>query len=103
MTPEQLFEHRLAALLGLTLGELDALPARELERWALYWSEEPWGAYRDNLHAAMIVSELLKPHLQKDAKLSITDFMFEHEDDRKARAKRRFMASLIESTKKKSR
>ena len=87
------------------MGELDALPARELERWAQYWSEEPWGAYRDNLHAALIASELWKVNLdpKERAKVSAANFMFEHEDDLKERAKRRFVAELIQSTRKKSR
>jgi hypothetical protein len=94
LTPEQLFEHRLASLLGRSLSEIDELPVQELERWAKYWSEEPWGAYRDNLHAALIVSELLKPHLERGAKLSLLDFMFEHPEDRKKRSRAKLLTTL---------
>jgi hypothetical protein len=94
LTPEQLFEHRLAALLGRSLGELDELPAREIERWFMYWSEEPWGAVRDNMHAALIVSELLRPHLKEGTTVTIGDFMFRHKEDRDAIARGKLVANL---------
>jgi hypothetical protein len=96
LTPQEIFEHRLAALLGCSIGDLLELPARELDRWRLYWAEEPWGPYRDNMHAAMIVTELLKPHLKRGSPSpSIRDYLFEHPDDatnrRRAAAYRQFM------------
>jgi hypothetical protein len=94
LTPEQLFEHRLAALLGRSIGELDELPVRELERWSLYWIEEPWGPYRDNVHAALIVTELLRPHLKEGATLNMADFMLRHKEDRDAIARAKLVAYL---------
>jgi hypothetical protein len=77
------------------LGEVGALSHHELVRWRLYWSEEPWGAYRDNMHAAMIVSELLKPHYKQGATpLPMHRFMFEHQEDRKRQAAATFVARL---------
>jgi hypothetical protein len=70
------------------------LPAQELERWATYWSEEPWGPVRDNMHAALVVTELLRPHLKEGAKLNIADFMFRHKADRDAIARAKLVASL---------
>lgn len=104
MTPEELFEHRLASLLGLSLGALEELPQRELDRWARYWSEEPWGTYRDNMHAALIIRELLKPHLPENSKVPpLSDYMFEHEEDRKQRARQKLLAELTMVTRKRKR
>jgi hypothetical protein len=89
-----MFEHRLASLLGRSLGELDELPARELERWARYWSEEPWGPHRDNLHAALIITELLRPHLKEGASLNMDKFMLKPKADLDAAARAKFVAQL---------
>jgi hypothetical protein len=88
-----MFEHRLAALLGRSIGELLELPEREVVRWWKYWNEEPWGPYRDNWHAARICAAALAPHV-KDAKVDLTDFMFEHPEDTKDRKRRAFIAQL---------
>jgi hypothetical protein len=69
------------------------MPAREYLRWQRYWAEESWGPYRDNLHAAMIVSELLKPHLREGAKISMLDYMLKPSEERQADS----AASLIRS------
>lgn len=48
------------------LGWLDpdamkaAMPQRVYSGWQAYWNEEPWGAWRDNLHAAMLAREVAK-------------------------------------------
>lgn len=70
------------------------LPEREIDRWRLYWGEEPWGPYRDNMHAAMIVTELLKPNLKEGVVLPLSTYMFEHQEDRKERAVEKFMATI---------
>jgi hypothetical protein len=77
------------------LDAVGALTYRELERWQRYWIEEPWGPLRDNMHAAMIVSELLKPHYREGATpLPMTHFLFELDEDRSARAAAQFVAQL---------
>ena len=75
MSPEQLFEHRLASLLGMTIDQVLDLPERELMRWARYWSIEPWGPHRDNIHAAMLCVQVLRPYLPQNSKIGIDDFM----------------------------
>ena len=76
------------------MGELEELGARELDRWALYWIEEPWGPLRDNMHAALIVTELLRPHLKEGATLKMGQFLFRHQDDIDAEARMKFVAQL---------
>lgn len=39
-----------------------------------YWGEEPWGPYRDNLHAAIIAMQIIKAAYPK-AKPKFDDFM----------------------------
>ena len=64
------------------MGQVRLLSLNELNRWQRYWVEESWGAHRDNLHAALIVTELLKPHLGEGAKaLLVEDYMFKHPED----------------------
>ncbi|MBA3562898.1 MAG: hypothetical protein H0W33_02600 [Gammaproteobacteria bacterium] len=48
----------MGGLLGLTIGEVRDLGLTELTRWGRYWAEEPWGPWRDNLHAAIVSREL---------------------------------------------
>jgi hypothetical protein len=36
--------------------------AAEYDNWAAYYALEPWGAYRDNLHAGIIASVIAKAH-----------------------------------------
>ena len=36
--------------------------------WQALWNHEPWGAYRDNVHAALICSTLVNLHRKKGSK-----------------------------------
>ena len=77
-----MFEHRLAALLGLTLGQLGFLSAHEMDRWRRYWDEENWGPRRYNMHAAMMVTSLINVQRAEGVQpLFWEDFMFRHPDD----------------------
>jgi hypothetical protein len=47
----------LALALGMTVGELsERMGAGELVEWMAYYSIEPFGAERDNLHAGIVAS-----------------------------------------------
>lgn len=41
--------------------------ARELADWGAYWSVEPWGAERDNIHAGIVAAMVFNVHRGKDA------------------------------------
>jgi hypothetical protein len=70
-------------LLGRSIDEVLELPERELRSWKTYWRLEPWGPYRDNMHAAMTVQQLLRPHLKAGTKLpSMMEFMFIEQSER---------------------
>lgn len=59
------------AELRITIG------ARELDRWLLYYEEEPWGATRDNLHAAIVASVIANVNRdpKKGREFTPADFM----------------------------
>ncbi len=71
-----------------------AISAAELRRWRLYWEEEPWGAYRDNLHAAMIISQLLRPNVKDGVAPPLKNFLLMHPEDRKAEGAEDFILKL---------
>jgi hypothetical protein len=47
---------------------VDDLPAQDVDLLARYWLHEPWGPWRDNLHAAMIAREVFKSTLKPSAR-----------------------------------
>lgn len=69
MPHHEIMRHRIALGLGKFLYEIDAMPASEFVSWCRYYDNEPFGAERDNLHAALICTTLTK-------KTSLDDFMF---------------------------
>jgi hypothetical protein len=54
---------------------VDDLPAADLILLDRYWQAEPWGPWRDNLHAAIIAREVRRPYLRRGAKNPLDDFM----------------------------
>ena len=81
------------------------MSARELDDWARYYAQEPWGAVRDNMHAGLIAAEIRAPRIKRGKKLpTYKDFMFR--DAETARAERRAgtvkaLAALRASAKRK--
>lgn len=71
----------MALGLGLAPSEVEQLPARDIDLLWLYWMQEPWGPWRDNLHAAMLALEIVRPNLKKGATLGLDTFMLQHPDD----------------------
>lgn len=72
------------------MAELErGLSSTELVEWQGYWLLEPWGAIRDDLHAARIESLLFNVHRGKSQQAAKpADFMlrdkWQAEEDRKA-------------------
>lgn len=71
--------------MGKTVAELEAtLGAAELDDWYAYWGEEPWGAYRDNVHAGLIAAACLAPYQKPGSKVTYEDFMLKSAEKRRA-------------------
>lgn len=73
--------------------------AAELDAWLAYYGEEPWGASRDNAHAAMICAIIVNAANalsgNRSAKrVSSKDFMIVGAQEREER-QRRGMSALI--------
>lgn len=86
--------HRLALGLGMTIAELGArMGATELERWMEFWRVEPWGPYRDNIHAGLIAAAVLQPHVPR-GKRSPThaDFMLKDAQETRASAEKSLLS-----------
>jgi hypothetical protein len=60
------------------------MPARDYELMSRYWNEEPWGSWRDNIHAALIAAEVRRPNVKQGVKVQLDDFMLRHPEDREA-------------------
>lgn len=71
--------------------------------WQRYWEEEPWGPYRDNLHAALIAKEVRRPQLRKGATTKLDDFMISNPRARQADAARGLIEFLKMVSEKKAR
>lgn len=90
----------MALALGLIPSEVEQMPASDYSLLERYWLHEPWGAWRDNLHTAIIAAEVRRPHLKQGAKQSLDAFMLRHPDEiaEQQQAKRQQAArSLFES------
>jgi len=59
-------------------SQIDDIPARDFDLLQLYWAHEPWGPWRDNMHAAIISLNTLRPHLRPGKRVSVEDFMLKH-------------------------
>lgn len=53
------------------------MSARDFDLLARYWRAEPWGAWRDNMHAAIIAREVRRPNMKNQRKNLLSDFMIE--------------------------
>lgn len=71
--------------------------------WQRYWEDEPWGPYRDNLHAALIAKEVRRPQLRKGATTKLDDFMISNPLARQADAARGLIEFLKMVSEKKAR
>lgn len=66
------------------------MSARELDDWSRYWSAEPWGVLRENMHAGIVAAAVLQIHTKRGKKpLTFKDFLLKDaataRDDRKAK------------------
>lgn len=90
-----MFDYRLASHLGRTVAEMKAsMTQREYLGWQRYWSEEPWGSWRDNLHAAIIARSVMLPHLRDGKKVQLGEFFYRRPEERQREANRGLVTML---------
>lgn len=70
--------------------------ASEYEDWMLYYRVEPWGAYRDNLHAGIIASAVINSSMNKRRGTSVTanDFVLRTRSEEAANETAETLAQL---------
>lgn len=62
--------------MGRTIEEMKrSLTQREYLGWQLYWEAEPWGPWRDNMHAAIIAREIRRPQVKPGTRVDHETFM----------------------------
>jgi len=71
--PDELFRCRVSLALGIPPSEVPELSASDYDLLQRYWIEEPWGPYRDNLHAAIISREIRRGNFKGEHQLK--DFL----------------------------
>lgn len=85
----------MALAFGCTLAELDArLSADELSDWMAYYQLEPWGAWRDNWHAALLAKLIYDVNRGKHPAAKMKDFMYSDAEVKAHADARTFIARL---------
>lgn len=82
--------------LGRSVAELgQTVSAREMQDWAEYWTLEPWGAMRDNLHTGIMASLLFNANRgQGQEPRQPQDFMITDGESAKETKMQKFVANL---------
>lgn len=73
LTPDELFECRVGLAFGMLPSMVRQIGASEYDLLLRYWKQEPWGPWRDNLHAAILAREVRRSWAKGPHELS--DFM----------------------------
>lgn len=87
--------------MGRTVAELEAtLGSGELTEWLIYSAHEPFGAVRDNLHAAVIAQTIANFSGKIKTPKELMDFMIEPEDVKRDRETQRTLVMMDAMAKK---
>lgn len=82
----------------MTVGQLErTMGAQELDDWVAFYGVEPWGAYRDNLHAGIIASAIVNmaPNRKRGAKaVKPGDFVLRAAEEKRAQDTRKSLNYL---------
>lgn len=87
---------RLALALGKTVAEIETtMPARELTEWGRYYAAEPFGQFRDNLHAGIVAAAILNSNRQRNSPVvSPSDFLLVSREQSRRRELAKSVARL---------
>jgi len=75
------------------------MTARAYRKWELYWKAEPWGPFRDNLHAALIAREVRRPQMRKGARVELEPFLIREPGERQRDANKKLVGALMAMSK----
>lgn len=92
-----MFLCRLAVTFGRFPSELrEAGTSQDLTDLMAYWQIEPWGAWRDNWHAAQIAALLYNTYRAKKSEpMPLREFMYRDEETKRDDAKRSLAAKAL--------
>jgi hypothetical protein len=105
LTPDRRFLCRLSLAWGIPQSEIEqTVSARDLDEMREFYQLEPWGSWRDNVHAGIIASVLCNIHRSKDSDpFTYEDFLMMSQEEaqerteRKRRAKAGALFNLLKS------
>lgn len=83
---------------------MHTVSAREIHDWLQFYSVEPWGAVRDNMHAGMIAAMVFNVNRgERTNALTFKDFMLREAEQVKDNETQKFVATLRALAKPKKR
>lgn len=86
---------RLALSLGRTVAELEStMSSSEFEEWCEYYTMEPFGAWRDNYHAAQLCALTYNVHRGKQQPAKLADFFYIDQETKSDAKAAEFFARL---------
>ena len=89
----------MVATTGISPAVLKSWPATWFAHLLALYSVEPWGAERDNMHAAMLASMYAGAHTAKGKpRPKISDFMFKPAANKSAAGKLAVLRNHLKST-----
>jgi hypothetical protein len=100
LTGSEIFRCRVALALGILPSEVASIPVEDYDLLLRFWEVEPWGAWRDNLHAAIIAREVRRPQMRRGATTQLDDFMVMDPDIRRRRRMTALVQALRQSAKR---
>jgi len=62
--------------------------------WQQYWDIEPWGPWRDNVHAAIVAREIRRTRSRPGARLGLEPFMVKNPEARRKEGEKNFFGVL---------
>ena len=85
----------------MSVSQVEMMGNRDLMEWIAYYEIEPFGQYRDNLHAGMVASILYNANRGKRTKaLEVSDFILRDRWEQREKQTAEFFGGLRALAKK---
>jgi hypothetical protein len=62
--------------------------------WQRYWDVEPWGPWRDNVHAAIVAREVRRTRSKPNARLGLDPYMVKNPQTRQKEGEQNFFGLM---------